>query len=69
LLYPVSFAVPKHEYVLKNFINLKLLQLDEKYPEGILELILEELQKQPQFASFSLDQLKKYFVKEKATLW
>ena len=41
LLYPVSFAVRKEEYILKNYINLKLLELDSNTPYGILGIIAD----------------------------
>jgi ABC-type amino acid transport substrate-binding protein len=65
LLYPVSFAVRKQEYVLKNFINLKLAEIDEKYDEGILGFILKELKEHPDFKLFDMPQVKQYFVRGK----
>jgi ABC-type amino acid transport substrate-binding protein len=65
LLYPVSFAIRKQEYVLRHFINLKLAEIDEEYPGGILGFILDELKKHPDFQGFDLDQIRRYFVREK----
>lgn len=64
LLYPVSFAVRKSDYVLKNYINLKLLEIEETVNDGILGIILEELRKQPEYTHYTLNEIKNYFVRD-----
>lgn len=64
LLYPVSFAVRKSDYVLRNYINLRLLEIEETVNDGVLGIILEELRKQPEYANYSMNKIKKYFVRD-----
>jgi hypothetical protein len=72
LLYPVGFALRKEDYVLRRFINLKLLELDF-FPEdgkNIMELIKNELEN---IHNFFIDaktdeekmlKVRKYFIRE-----
>jgi len=65
LLYPVVFTMRREDYVLKNYINLKLIELDGP-GSGIIDLIKKSL--------FSLgenihdEDLKKYFIREYSNL-
>jgi hypothetical protein len=64
VLYPVSFAVRKQDYVLKNYINLKLLEIEENEQNGILGIILDELKMHLEYKHYNLNDIKKYFVRE-----
>jgi ABC-type amino acid transport substrate-binding protein len=64
LTYPVSFAVRKSDYVLRNYINLKLLEIEQTVKDGILGIILEELRKHSDYSQYSLDYIKRYFLRE-----
>lgn len=64
VLYPVSFAVRKSDYILRNFINLKLLEIEENGKDGILGIILEELKKHPDCSHYTLEDIQRYFVRE-----
>lgn len=43
LLYPVSFAVRSDNYLLRNYINLKLLEIERADTYGILGVIADEI--------------------------
>lgn len=64
ILYPVSFAVRKEEYVLRNYINLRLLEIEESYEKGVLGILWEELQTHPETSGYTFDDIKRYFVRE-----
>jgi hypothetical protein len=66
LLYPVSFAVRKRDYILRNYINLKLLEIEENYPDRIFGFLRDELNNHPGF-KFSMADVKRYFVREKVS--
>jgi hypothetical protein len=72
LLYPVGFALRKEDYVLRRFINLKLLELDS-FPEdgnNIMELIKNELENIHNFFidcktdEEKMQRVRKYFIRE-----
>jgi Bacterial extracellular solute-binding proteins, family 3 len=64
VLYPVSFAVRKQDYILKNYINLKLLEIEETAKNGVLGIIWGELIAHPEYRHYTLDDVKRYFVRE-----
>src|SRR5205085_1949159 len=64
VLYPVSFALRKSDYVLKNFINLKLLEIEESMPDGILGIVYDELCKHDEYKHYTFADVKRYFVRE-----
>jgi ABC-type amino acid transport substrate-binding protein len=64
VLYPVSFAVRKQDYTLKHYINLKLLEIEETTPNGILGIIWDELKTQKEYAHYTFDDIRRYFVRE-----
>ncbi len=65
LLYPVVFAMRREDYVLKNYINLKLIELDGP-GSGILDLIKESLVSLGE--NIYDEDLKKYFIREYSNL-
>lgn len=64
LLYPVSFAVRKEDYVLRRYINLKLLQIEESLPDGVLKVIFDEMQKNEHYRHYTLEDIKRFFVRD-----
>lgn len=71
LLYPVAFALRKEDYILRRYINLKLLELDFCTDNGVLDLVKQELEKtNPTFFSAvqteekRISLVKKYFIRE-----
>jgi ABC-type amino acid transport substrate-binding protein len=65
LLYPVGFAMRLGDYVLRNYVNIKLLELDDKYPHGILEMIHLELRNTPDYKNLTMEDVKRHFIREK----
>lgn len=65
LLYPVGFAMRKQDYILRNYINIKLMELDDKHPKRLLGFIVEEVRKHVGFNWVNEDNASEYFVKEK----
>lgn len=61
LLYPVVFALRKEDYILKNYLNLKLIEINN-HGSGIIELIKESLIKLNE--NLNADEIKKYFIRE-----
>lgn len=64
VLYPVSFAVRKQDYILKNFINLKLLEIEEAASNGVLGIIWDELKTHQEYKHYTFNDVKRYFVRE-----
>jgi len=64
LLYPVGFALRRKDYILRNFINLRLMEIDDK-KDRLLGLVLDEIRKVPRYAHFDMAKLKEYFVRSK----
>ncbi|APF20872.1 hypothetical protein Calab_1026 [Caldithrix abyssi DSM 13497] len=65
LLYPVVFAMRREDYVLKNYINLKLIELDGP-GSGIIKLIKASLSSLGE--NIHDEDLKKYFIREYSNL-
>lgn len=64
LLYPVAFAMRKEEYVLRNFINLKLWEFEEASEESVWEVLRDSLRSEGRYSSLSISDLKGYFVRQ-----
>src|SRR5262245_2362101 len=73
LLYPVAYAVRRDDYVLRRYINLKLLEIDIYHGNrgnGILDLIKKELgDESPIFHTGDsedekMKKMRKYFIRE-----
>jgi len=64
VLYPVSFAVRKQDYILKNYINLKLLEIEETESNGILGIIWDELRTHEEYKHYTFNDVQRYFVRE-----
>ena len=64
LLYPVSFAVRKQDYVLKRYINLKLLELEETLQDGLLTVVYRELKRHKRYQQYTMEDIKRYFVRD-----
>ena len=61
LLYPVVFAMRREDYILKNYINLKLIELDGPGC-GVSKLIRDSLNSIGE--NITDEDLKKYFIRE-----
>lgn len=70
LLYPVTFALRKEDYVFRRFINLKLLELDFYNNDGVLGVVKQELEKDKIFFTNlqsddeKMEKVRKYFIRE-----
>lgn len=65
LLYPVGFVMRREDYVLRNYINIRLMELDDTHPPRVHGFIVDELQKQEGFEHVRIDQAKRFFVRKK----
>ncbi len=65
LLYPWGFAMRKQDNVLRHYINIKLMELDDKHPKRLLGFIVEEVRNHPGFDWVTEDNASEYFVREK----
>ena len=66
LLYPVGFAMRREDYVLRNYINIKLMELDDREPNRLMGFIINELKSHPGFEWIDLNNALDYFVREKS---
>jgi hypothetical protein len=65
LLYPVGFAMRREDYILRHYVNIKLMELDDRNTNGILDIIVQELQRTLEFQNIDIEFAKEYFVRVK----
>jgi hypothetical protein len=65
LLYPVGFAMRRNDYVLRNYVNIKLMELDDKTPNRLIGFLINELRTHQGFEWINTKNALEYFVREK----
>jgi hypothetical protein len=65
LLYPVGFAMRREDYILRNYVNIKLMELDDKHPNRLMGFIINELRAHQGFEWIDMNNALEYFVREK----
>lgn len=65
LLYPVGFAMRRQDHVLRNYINIKLMELDDEHPTRLMGFIADELDRHDEFKWIGSGQVPEYFPRKK----
>ena len=65
ILYPVGFAMRREEHVLRSFVNLRLIELEDSYEEGILGFFANQMRQQQGFEHVDLEMISQTLVRKK----